>query len=219
MPSNLLPLEQDFEIFWKKNNPEENGNVKFALSSLSDNLKSSHKVYLKSYYLIVVVFGVFYLLDQKIASNKSFSIFSIEISNVTYIQWVIQLLVSFLYYQGTCAFYQEYLIRKALEKFISVYLPDLDEQNLEQLIVGQSFLGFELFQSSKYGSKTSTILIVTTIFTLLIIPLFILSYIVYRNITHWSSIESIAFKIFILILTLLFCVRAVLIIMEQSKRP
>ena len=220
MLSKAQSLLQDFEIFWKKCNPKDNDDAKFILSAIVENKKNSHKQYLRSYYLMLIFLGIFYFLDSKIAStNKPLVFFSIEIDNISYVQWVIQLLVSFFYYQGAIAFLQERNYVCALRQYFKQHIPEINESKLSELIINDSFLGFEYFQIHKYKNKISQSFIVFILFIFLVIPCWILGYMLYTNILLWGSIESTFFKVSICILTTIFFIRSLMVIIDDFKNP
>src|SRR5437868_4299181 len=101
----MANLISRFRTFWHKNNPKDNENLQFLLSVLVENKKQAQKQYFRSYYFILLLTAIFYCLDSKLtAVGKPILIFSVEIINISAIQWAICPLVCFIFYQGITSF-------------------------------------------------------------------------------------------------------------------
>ena len=106
---------------WAEIDPLQNDNAKVFLEVILEHQKESSKVYSNAYYIILILTAVYWILIY--GSVQELTFLSIKVSNIDILKWVIPVIMSFLFYQGTCAFILEIYLADVSDSYLEKYLP------------------------------------------------------------------------------------------------
>jgi hypothetical protein len=212
-----MQFQDSFGKIWAKTNIKENEAAKILLAAVFENRKQAQKAYIFSLYAMIAFATVFFFIDSGI--TKEIDILGIKLSDVLIIKWMISTIVSFLFYKGISSLLLEDTYRQYLHSFVYENLPEIDNQNFENLIDNPSFFTFERFLSIKYDDFMSYIMGFILIFFLSIIfPIVIIVYMTISNIQNWALLDSNLLKILILVFNGIVLIRVIILIISYIFR-
>jgi hypothetical protein len=176
---------------WRKIDPSTSGNAKVFLDKIFENQKEASKTYTNAYYVIIVLGAVYWVIVS--GSVTEFSFLSIKLSDIKVLIWVIPILMSFAYYQGTCAFFYELFLLDATDAYFEKYLPDVSNEELHFLTYPPSFYTFErIFSlSALKGRLIAVIFAVVVTVSILILPTMLITFFIYKNLRTLDNLISI----------------------------
>jgi len=144
---------KDIETLWTNLDLSQNKHAEVFFNALRENRKEADNRYRNSYYSILLLAGIFYLLAS--GDVQEVSVFSIKLSQVDVLRWVIPALIGFFIYTGTAAFFVENYLRQATYSYIKRYLPEVYKMDLEALSDHPSFMNAERLFSRAGGAHGS----------------------------------------------------------------
>ena len=185
-----MPIRKRAEELWKEIDPGLNAHAKLFLDKILENLKDASKIYSNSYYLILVLAAIYWILLS--GSVNEFTFLSIKISDLSILIWVIPTIISFAFYQGTCAFMYEVYLQRVYESYLNVHLKSVREMNLEPLVYPPSFFNFERFlaRSITRGRLLAEIFAMAVGLLLFFLPSVIVVACIYGNLKRLNGISE-----------------------------
>ena len=207
-------LDNELSEIWAKYNPVENGHSKLLLEQFIKNKESAQKQFIRAYYLLLIFIIIFIFIKSNIITEAS--IFSLKISSLKLIKWLVLPTISFSYYTGINSFIQYNYYRAAIFDYFNLYIPELDQKNLTPLIAGTSFFNFELVQVVKLNSNRLRYFLLFIISVLFFFPLAIIGKFILGLLYNLNEVDSIVEILSLLISTILI-IRTLAIIYQYFK--
>lgn len=210
-----MNLGDEFKEVWKKHNPIQSDQGKFILDSFIENSKHCSKIYFKSYYFLLILSLIYYFIDSKLIDHLE--IFSVTVKNLVILKWAILPIFCFIFYQGLTAFITETFYRHAIWIGLNTSIPELTNRELEKMIYEPSIITFEFFQGNKYSSSIAKVYGLLIVFCIILVPIFLLIYIINQNINDWGNLNSEIFKWVVNVISVLLIIRIISIIYSFLK--
>lgn len=209
--SFLHKYERVFQDFWKilKDNQFQEATTYY--NTITEYRDKSEQNYTQSYYSILILSVIYFLIDTEEISELSF--LGISLSNLGIIRWAILVATSFFIYRGLYNFIFESIYNSLRTAYLDRFFPAAVTSKAIGFMMRPSIINFERFTfymtNTKFLSYTFFFIL---IIIFLILPYVIYGYMLYKNIrvfgaTDFFSITAMSISIFLIFRITVFMIQ------------